>query len=50
MGKGTNFDRDVTVKLKDATALEGLRLIAFVQGADDGDVVGAALVSGAGRK
>ncbi len=50
VGKGTNFDRDVTVKLKDATALEGLRLIAFVQGADDGDVVGAALVSGAGRK
>jgi len=50
VGKGTNFDRDVTVKIKGATGLEGLRLIAFVQGADDGDVIGASVVGGAGGK
>ncbi|MGD0213808.1 MAG: DUF1223 domain-containing protein [Terriglobales bacterium] len=49
VGKGKNFDRDVTVKIKGATGLEGLRLIAFVQGSDGGDVVGASL-SGADRK
>lgn len=50
VGKGKKFDGDVTVKVKGAAGLEGLRLIAFVQGADGGDVVGAAVVSGAGGK
>jgi hypothetical protein len=50
VGKGKKFDGDVTVKFKGATGLEGLRLIAFVQGADGGDVVGASVVGGAGVK
>jgi hypothetical protein len=37
------------VKIKGAAGLEGLRLIAFVQQPDDGDVVGAALVNSAVR-
>ena len=49
VAKGTKFDRDVRVKIKGAAGLEGLRLIAFVQQPDDGDVVGAALVNSAVR-
>jgi hypothetical protein len=43
--KGKNFDRDVVVKVKAPADLGNLRLIAFVQGADAGDVVGASLLS-----
>jgi hypothetical protein len=50
VGKGKNFDRDVTVKVTGAVGLEDLRLIAFVQGGDGGDVVGASLASGAVHK
>ena len=45
--KGKNFDRDVLVKVKSTADpdLANLRLIAFVQESDAGEVVGAALVS-----
>ena len=43
--KGKNFDRDVVVKVKSPLDRGNLRLIAFVQGADAGEVVGAALQS-----
>jgi hypothetical protein len=41
--KGRNFDREVAVKVKSTADLENLRLIAFVQEADGGEVVGASL-------
>jgi hypothetical protein len=45
--KGKSFDRDVLVKVKSTADpdLANLRLIAFVQESDGGEVVGAALVS-----
>ena len=42
--KGKNFDRDVSVKVKSTADAANLRLIAFVQGADSGEVVGASLL------
>ncbi len=42
---GKNFDRDVVVKLKSAPDLNNLRLVAFVQESDAGNVVGATLMS-----
>jgi hypothetical protein len=42
--KGKNFDREVVVKLKSPGDLANLRLIAFVQEADGGEVVGASLL------
>jgi hypothetical protein len=39
---GKNFDRDVQVKLKSPADAGNLRLIVFLQGADAGEVVGAA--------
>lgn len=43
--KGRKFDRDVVVKVKSTADLANLRLIAFVQEADGGEVVGASLLS-----
>ncbi|MFZ0797177.1 MAG: DUF1223 domain-containing protein [Terriglobales bacterium] len=43
--RGKSFDRDVVVKVKAPPDLGNLRLIAFVQGADGGEVVGASLLS-----
>lgn len=42
--KGKNFDREVVVKLKSPGDPANLRLIAFVQEADGGEVVGASLL------
>jgi len=44
--KERNFDREVVVKVKSAEDLSKLRLVAFVQQPDTGDVVGATMVSG----
>jgi hypothetical protein len=41
--RGKKFDGDVTVKLKGTEGLADLRVIAFVQAGDGGEVVGAAL-------
>jgi len=41
--RGKKFDQDVTVKLKGTEGLADLRVIAFVQAGDGGEVVGAAL-------
>jgi hypothetical protein len=43
--KGRSFDREVVVKVKSTADLANLRLIAFVQEADGGEVVGASLHS-----
>lgn len=43
--KGKSFDRDVFVKVRAIPDLANLRLIAFVQESDAGEVVGAALLS-----
>jgi hypothetical protein len=40
--KGKPFDRDVTVKIKAGSDPGNLRVVAFVQGGDEGEVVGAA--------
>jgi len=42
--KGRNFDREVEVKVKSPGDLANLRLIAFVQETDGGEVVGASLL------
>jgi hypothetical protein len=42
--KGKNFDREVVVKLKSPGDPANLRLIAFVQEAEGGEVVGASLL------
>ena len=42
--KGKNFDRDVLVKVKAPLDLGNLRVIAFAQDADAGEVVGASLL------
>jgi hypothetical protein len=42
--KGKNFDRDVLVKVKAPLDLENLRVIAFAQQSDAGEVVGASLL------
>ncbi len=47
--KGKNFDRDVQVKVKNAPDLSNIRLIAFVQESDAGEVVGASLLSPASK-
>jgi hypothetical protein len=41
--RGKKFDGDATVKLKGTEGLADLRVIAFVQAGDGGEVVGAAL-------
>ena len=46
--KGKSFDREVAVKVKSTGDLGNLRVIAFVQEADAGAVVGASM-SGAGQ-
>jgi hypothetical protein len=43
--KGKNFDRDVLVKVKAPLDPENLRVIAFAQQGDAGEVVGASLLS-----
>jgi hypothetical protein len=43
--KGKTFDREVLVKVKSAVDLSNLRLIAFVQEADEGGVIGASRLS-----
>jgi hypothetical protein len=43
--KGKNFDRDVEVKLKSPADAGNLRLIVFMQEADAGEVMGAALLT-----
>jgi hypothetical protein len=43
--KGKSFDRDVVIKIKAVPDMGNLRLIAFVQGSDAGEVVGASLVN-----
>jgi hypothetical protein len=42
--KGKSFDRDVSVKVKSTADAANLRLIAFVQAPDSGEVVGASLL------
>jgi len=41
--KGKNFDREVTVKVKSSADLASLRIVAFVQEGDAGEVLGASL-------
>jgi hypothetical protein len=43
--KGKRFSKDVVVKIKPSTDLANLRLIAFVQAPDEGEVVGVSLLS-----
>ena len=43
--RGKNFDREVAVKVKSSADLANVRLIAFVQEADAGEVLGASVVS-----
>jgi len=43
--KGKNFDRDVQIKVKATPDVGNLRLIAFLQEEDAGEVVGASLLS-----
>jgi hypothetical protein len=42
--KGKSFARDVSVKVKSTADAANLRLIAFVQAPDSGEVVGASLL------
>jgi len=42
--KGKGFDREVVIKLKSGADTANLRLIAFVQGSDNGEVIGATLL------
>ena len=44
------FSRDVTVKLPNAVEAGNLRVIAFVQKADSGEVIGASLLPAMGAK
>jgi hypothetical protein len=43
--KGKPFSKDVVVKIKPTTDPANLRLIAFVQAPDEGEVVGASLLN-----
>ncbi len=43
--KGKNFDRDVVVKVKSTSDVANLRLVAFVQAGDGGEVLGSSLLS-----
>jgi hypothetical protein len=47
--KGKNFERDVTIKVKAGAEMGNLRLVAFVQGSDAGEVVGAAQANTPGK-
>ncbi|MGB9197230.1 MAG: DUF1223 domain-containing protein [Terriglobales bacterium] len=49
-GEGGGFSRDVTVKLPNAVEAGNLRVIAFVQKADSGEVIGASLLPAMGAK
>ena len=49
-GERGGFSRDVVVKLPNAVAAANLRVIAFVQKADSGEVIGASLLPAAGAK
>jgi hypothetical protein len=42
--RGKNFDREVAVKVKGNPDLANLRIVAFVQEADAGEVVGAGMM------
>jgi hypothetical protein len=44
--KGKNFDQDVLVKVKSTADIANLRLIAFIQESDDGEVFGATQLVG----
>ena len=48
--EGGGFSRDVTVKLPNAVEAGNLRVIAFVQKADSGEVIGASLLPAMGAK
>jgi hypothetical protein len=49
-GERGGFSRDVVVKLPSAVEAGNLRVIAFVQKADSGEVIGASLLPAAGAK